>query len=134
MPQLVPTEDRDNIAHLVQGIVEDTQKLVRQEIELAKAEFKNSFTKAKAAAVSLGIGAIVGLIGGGLLAIGLVHLFQTITNLPLWASYAIMSLVYMGVAIGFILAGKRTAEEVDLLPKDAAQNIKENVQWIKKQI
>jgi Putative Actinobacterial Holin-X, holin superfamily III len=118
---------------LLGGIANDAKELLLQEVALTKLEVRYELLKAKTAAIALGIGIGIIAMGGLLLLFMLVHLLAVLTVVPLWGCYGIVGipLVILG---GVLLAtGKTKAEEVDVVPPQTAQRMKESAQWLTKQ-
>jgi uncharacterized membrane protein YqjE len=93
------TDDRPSLGTLVAGITAELSALVRGEIELAKAEVKES---AKAGAA----GAILFVVAGVLLAMvwllvtwAVVYVLVEVADLPVWASFLIVAGFYLLVAV-----------------------------------
>jgi|SRR5581483_7617294 len=128
-------ESPASVSTLVGGIIEDAQQLMRQELALARREIQEELTKAKAAAASLALGAVVSLFGGILLCFMLVHLITWVSHdwIPLWGSFAIVggSLTILGIVL--LYAARNRASEINLVPKRTVETMRENVQWIRNQ-
>jgi uncharacterized membrane protein YqjE len=93
------TDDRPSLGTLVAGITGELSALVRGEIELAKAEMRES---AKAGAA----GAALFVVAGVLLAMvwllvtwAVVYVLVEVAGLPTWASFLIVAGFYLVVAI-----------------------------------
>jgi len=125
------TRDRDlPTADLVRQLSDQTSRLIRQEMALARAELT---VKGKQA----GIGA--GLFGGagvfGLLALGALTA-TAIAALALamdtWLAALIVTVVWAVVAGAMALLGKsRVQEALPPVPEDSVESVKEDVQWTK---
>jgi len=125
------TRDRDlPTADLVRQLSDQTSRLIRQEMALARAELT---VKGKQA----GIGA--GLFGGagvfGLLALGALTA-TSIAALALamdtWLAALIVTVVWAVVAGAMALLGKsRVQEALPPVPEDSVESVKEDVQWTK---
>ena len=125
------TRDRDlPAADLVRQLSDQTSRLIRQEMALARAELT---VKGKQA----GIGA--GLFGGagvfGLLALGALTA-TAIAALALamdtWLAALIVTVVWAVVAGAMALLGKsRVQEALPPMPEDSVESVKEDVQWTK---
>jgi hypothetical protein len=122
-----------SLPDLVSGIMDDIRTLVRQEIALGRAEILQQINKTKRAAIAVSAGIGAGAVGVLFLLLLVVHLIHEAGGLPLWGSYAIVGgvLVVIGGILFFL--GKRQASEVNLVPRQTIESIKENVQWIKDQ-
>jgi hypothetical protein len=121
------------VSDLISGLVNDAQQLVHREIDLAKREVAIEVDKVKQGAVALGIGAGLAVIGALLLGQMLVYLVQTLTGLSLWVSYLIVGAIF---AIGgglMLLQGINRMKDVDPVPRETIESVKEDIQWIKEQ-
>lgn len=116
-----------SVSGLVTGILTDAQELIKQHLELFRAEVKEDFRKTKQAAIPLVIGLVVMAVGGLLLCFTLVHLLHALTypKLDLWHCYAIVTGAFLiGGGILFIV-GKHQFDSFNPLPD---QTLKE-IQW-----
>lgn len=125
-----PPETQPSMASLVTGIIDDAQKLIRQELELAKREISLEWDKAKTAAVSFAGGFLVAFFSGVMLCLMSVYLLHELAGLRLWLSYLIVGGVLGTVGRGLFLFGKTKADDVNVIPPETAETLKENAQWI----
>jgi uncharacterized membrane protein YqjE len=130
MTQQARTEAEDaSIGELVSQLSQQTSRLVRDELALAKAELKDSARHAGmgagllAAAVTLGRFAFAVLVATAVIALDLV--------LPLWLAALIVGLVLAAAAGGAALAGKKQVEEVAPVADRTVETTKQDVQEIK---
>jgi hypothetical protein len=132
MNDRLTSADQPSVTALVSGIVNDLQQLVRQQIQLARTEVKQEWDKAKTAAGALATGLGLLAAGGVLLCFMIVHLIHFF-GVPLWGCFGIVGGVL--VLAGGVLAavGYSQASNVNVVPPQTAQTLKENVQWIKNQ-
>lgn len=127
------TGPEPSMTNLVTGIIHDTQDLIKQQLALFKHEVKADLTKTKDAAISIGIGIGVILLGGIFLCLMVVELLVwAFPRLPMWGSYAIVggALVVIGVLLLYV--GKAKMQSFNPLPDESVGALKENVQWIMK--
>jgi Flp pilus assembly protein TadB len=133
--------DRINLAdsptsmtQLVGGIVADLQTLMRQELQLAKTEFRQEWDKTKTAAGSMAVGAGLLTVAGFLFCFAIVYLLSALApSLPLWACFGIVA-VALGLIGGILVAaGRSKASEIHVVPPQTAATMRENVQWLKNQ-
>jgi len=75
---------RPSITTTIIGAVADAKELLTAELTLTKLEFQREFAKAKAAAVSVALGAGLGFIGAISLVFMVVHLLATFSVVPVW--------------------------------------------------
>ena len=127
-----PTET--DLPTLLGEIGEDTQKLLRQQIDLLRGELLTELQRAQSAAVSLSAG--VGLVAtGGILSTHmLVHLLRKTTRLPLWGCYGIVGGLLGVVGTKLIHSGSKGIAGLRpfSLPQ-SAEALKENLAWLKEQ-
>jgi hypothetical protein len=115
----------------MRGLVDDVTLLMRQELALAKHEMHEEARKTKTALVSLGAGIGILAVGGLLLIVMLVHLLNALTEWPLWICYGIVGGVFAIVGAALLYRGKRYMSQVDMVPQQTVETMKENVRWIK---
>jgi len=133
MPENLHMESPPSMSALVGGIVNDAQQLIRQEMLLARREVQQELDKAKTAAVSFGAAVAILAFGALLLCFMLVYLLNEAAGLPLWGSFAIVGAVFVILGGIFFAVGKNKASDISLVPRQTAETIRENVQWLKNQ-
>src|SRR5262245_30010213 len=133
MPNHSQQTGEPSLAALLGGIINDARDLLLQEFTMAKLEMQDELRKTKTAAILLSIGIGVASIGGILLVLMLVHLLHSLTELPLWGCYGIVGGVFVLVGVIFLSTGKKTAEDIEVVPPQTVETLKENAKWIKNQ-
>lgn len=122
----------ESLGDLLKQLSTQTSTLVKQEIDLAKAE---TAEKAKAAGIGAGMLAAAGLVA--LLALGaLTATFIALlaTAMATWLAALIVTVVYLAVAGGLALIGKnRLQAAVPPVPEQTVETVKEDVEWAKTQ-
>jgi len=119
-----------SVTHLVTGIIDDAQHLLKQQAELLKADIRKDLRQAKEVGIAMiTAGALLGS-GGILLLFMLVHLLSwAIPDLPLWGSFGIVGGV-LAIAGGIVFyRGQEKLETLNPLPEQSAEAMKENLQW-----
>lgn len=127
------TDSAPSMSSLVTGIVDDVQKLIRQELALARREVKEEWSKAKTAAVSMAAGACLLGLGVVLLSLTLVFLLDRFTAIPLWGCFAVIGGIFAAIGGGLLFAGTHKAGELSVIPPRTAETMKENAEWIQNQ-
>ena len=122
-------EDR-SISDLMRALSEQTTTLVRQEIELAKAEMT-----AKGKQLGMGVGAFGGAAVLGIFAFGALtacFILALSTLVDGWLAALIVAVVY-GVVAGVLalLGKKKTQAGAPPVPERAITSTKEDVEWAK---
>jgi hypothetical protein len=136
MLQALPEEahEADNgpsLTQLVTGLIDDAEKLFKQQVELARVEIRNDIRKTKEAAQYMGVGAGITGLGGLVLALALVYLLAWLApGLALWACYAVVGGALLLIGGGLIFAGRRVIQSINPLPEQSAEALEENVQWL----
>jgi hypothetical protein len=133
MPTTSHQAGEPSLAALIGGIINDAKDILLQEFTMAKLEIQEELRQTKAAAISIGIGIGIAAIGGILLILMLVHLLQALTELPIWGCYGIVGGVLVLSGLSFFFMGKKTAEDIEVVPQETVETLKENAKWIKDQ-
>lgn len=126
-------QPEQSLVSLLSGIISDASDLMVQQLRMTKLEVQDDLRKTKAAAISLAIGAGIMALGVILLSLMLVYGLATLTSIPLWGCYGIVGGLFALVGGVMLAAGKGKAEEIDLVPEQTVQTMKENARWIKEQ-
>jgi uncharacterized membrane protein YqjE len=115
---------------LLKRLSDETTTLVKQEVELAKAELQE---KGKQAGIGAGMFGGAGLFGlGAFAALTAAVIAALELALPLWLAALIVALVYAAVAAVLALRGKRkVSEAAPPVPEQTKDTIKEDVEWAK---
>jgi uncharacterized membrane protein YqjE len=125
-----PELREQSFGELLKRISEQTSTLVRQEVELAKAEMGQKAKQAGRGAGLVGAAGVVGLAALGALTAFLIIVFDL--GMPLWAAALIVTLVWGAIAGLLALRGKRELREVaPPVPEQTIETLKEDVEWAK---
>ena len=120
------------IGELLKQLSQETTTLVRQELELAKAEVAEKGKKAGLGAGMFGGAGIVGFLALGALTAALILALDT--AMASWLAALVVGVVYAAIAGGLALAGKgRVQEAAPPVPEQTVDSVKEDVQWAKSQ-
>lgn len=119
-----------SISELIQQLSEQTSRLARQEIELAKAEMATKGKRLGLGAGAFGGAGLVALFGlGALTAAVILLLASAITP---WLAALIVAVVYLAVAGVLALVGKSKVESATPpLPERAVASVKRDVEQTK---
>jgi hypothetical protein len=118
------------VAELVKQLSEQTTRLARQELELAKAELA---IKGKRAGIGAGMFGGAGVFGfyalGALTAAAILGLA---TAVAAWVAALIVTVALGGIAGVMALQGtSKVQQATPPVPEQAAESVKEDVQWAK---
>jgi uncharacterized membrane protein YqjE len=118
------------IGELLKELANETTTLVRQELDLAKAEMRE---KAGKAGPGFGMWGAAG--ATGLLALGSLTAFLILAldgAMPNWLAALVVGLVWAAITGVLYLRGKRRVEEAGSpVPEKTIETVKEDVQWAK---
>ena len=118
------------IGELLKQLSTETTTLVRQELELAKAEVAQKGQKAGKGAGMFGGAGVVGFLAAMALTAALIMGLDK--AMPNWLAALIVGLVYAAIAGILALQGRNKIQEaVPPVPEQAADSVKEDVQWAK---
>ena len=101
------TDQRPSLGALVADIASELSHLVRGEIDLAKAEIKESAKAGAAGGALLAVACLLIAMVWLLLTWAAVYGLSQGAGLQLWASFLIVAGVYLLIAVGFALLGVR---------------------------
>ena len=135
MPASNPTDNelRERpLGEVAKDLTSDLSLLVRQEIELAKAEMTQKGRTAALGASMFGGASIVGLCAAGALTASLVLVFSLF--LPEWAAALIIGAALAATAYLLVRKGReRLADAGKPIPEQTIETVKEDVEWAKTQ-
>ena len=119
-----------SVAELIKQLSEQTSRLARQEVELAKAELA---IKGKRAGIGAGMFGGAGIFGfyalGALTATAILALA---TAMDAWLAALIITVLLGAIAGILALQGRRKVEEATPpVPEQATESAKEDVKWAK---
>jgi uncharacterized membrane protein YqjE len=121
------------VGELLKELSTQTSTLVRQELELAKAEMAEKGKRAGLGAGMFGGAGLFGLLALGALTACLIAALAT--GMEVWLAALIVAVVYAAVAGVLALLGrKKTREATPPAPEQAIESTKEDVQWAKSQV
>jgi hypothetical protein len=124
------SQTEPSVAELVKQLSEQTSRLARQEVELAKAELA---VKGKRAGIGAGMFGGAGLFGlyalGALTAAAILALATAVAG---WLAALIVAVVYGAIAGVLALQGKNKVQAATPpVPEEATESVKEDVRWAK---
>jgi len=125
--------DERSLGDLFSDLSRETTTLVRQEVQLAKAELTQSATE-----VARGIGML--LAGGAIAYAGLLFLLLAIVfgliqaGWDAWLSALVVGLVVVAIGAILVLRARASLKPANLAPRRTVETLKEDQEWAKEQI
>jgi uncharacterized membrane protein YqjE len=118
------------IGDLLKQLATETTTLVRQELDLAKAEMREKGKKAGPGFGMIGAAGGVALLALGALTACLILALDGV--MPNWLAALIVTVVYGAVAAVLYMRGKEKVDDAGSpAPRQTIETVKEDVQWAK---
>jgi uncharacterized membrane protein YqjE len=118
------------VGELLKQLANETTTLVRQELDLAKAEMREKAAKAGPGVGMWGAAGVTALLALGSLTACLILALDG--AMPNWLAALIVGLVYAAIAGLLYARGKERVEEAGSpVPEQTVETLKEDVQWAK---
>ncbi len=117
------------IGELLKELSQQTATLVRQEMELAKAEVTTQGKKAGLGAALFGGAGVIGLATLGAFTTFLILLLAE--AMPGWAAALIVTVVYGIVAAVLVMRGKHKVQDATPPAPQTVETLKEDIEWAK---
>jgi MFS family permease len=118
------------IGDLLKQLSQETTTLVRQELDLAKAEMAEKGRKAGRGAGMFGGAGVAGFLALGALTAALILALDT--AMDGWLAALVVGLVYAAIAGVLALTGKKEVQQATPpVPEQTVETVKEDVQWAK---
>jgi hypothetical protein len=131
-PAPTGVDDGRETPEVLRSLVDNTQLLVKKEIELAKLEIKQIVT-ARLMAVGFAVaGAILGLYLFGFLAVTGAKALELVV--AAWLAWLIVSGVLLLMIVVLLLLAKRKFTTPPNKPERTVTSVQETVEWAKKQV
>jgi hypothetical protein len=131
MPEL---RQERSIAELFGQLSQDMTMLVRQEVQLARAEMSEKLSRLTANLVSVIAGGFVAYVGALALVAALILALNDLANISPWVSALIVGAVLGIAGYAMLRRGLGELKRVDLAPRRTVENIKDDVQAIRNDV
>ncbi|MBX7174541.1 MAG: phage holin family protein [Pyrinomonadaceae bacterium] len=125
-------KDDRSIGELFNELAGEAGNLIRQEINLAKAELISKAVKIQQNLGLLGLGLAFGLVSFLTLTMAVILILSIF--MPLWLSALIVGFILAITAAVISFSAIQRLKETNPMPKETIATIKEDTQWLKKQI
>jgi len=123
------TENQQSLTSLVSGIVNDAQELMKQQLNLFKAELQADLKKTREAAVSLAVGVGIASVGGLMLCWALAYLVNWAFNWPTWGGFLLVGGLIAVLGGILVFVGLERFRSFNPLPDQTAEALRENLEW-----
>ena len=122
-----PKQPDKSLGDLFGDLSREFGELVRTQTELAKTEIRAQTDKAKIAAGAFGGAALAGYMALVLLSFAAAWGLSEV--MPEGFAFLIVGVIYAVVAGVLYLRGRRQVEELNIVPEQTIESVKEDVQW-----
>jgi hypothetical protein len=122
-------EDNRSITELFRDVMQDVGRIVRDEVQLAKAEFGEKTTRARSAAVPLAAAAGAAVFCAACIVTACIAALAV--AMPLWLSAVIMAMLLGAVAYQGYAVGTRKLRSLDPMPRQTIATVRQNIEWAK---
>lgn len=125
-----PAEADRSIPELLQKLAAETSLLVRQELDLARAEIVSTVKQSGPPAAAFGVAALFALgVFGALTALIIVAIALV---LPLWASALIVTILYAVITAVAAISGREGLKRIgNPTPHQTVETIKEDIRTVR---
>jgi hypothetical protein len=117
------------VTALVSGILDDAQSLVRQQVEMLKAEVKEDFRRSKRAAEFGGLGIVMLTVGFLGLVASLAYFLHEYYRFSMWASWGITGGIFLLTGAALAATSYILLERFNPLPDKTFKALQENLSW-----
>lgn len=131
MPEL---RQERGVAELFGQLSQDMTMLVRQEVQLARAEMSEKLSRLTANLVSVVAGGFVAYVGALALVAALILALNDVAGISPWVSALIVGAALAIAGYAMLRRGLGELKRVDLAPRRTVENIKDDVQAIRNDV
>lgn len=118
-----------SIGTLIGDLLRDTNRLVKDEIRLAKAEVSSKVDQAKGGATSIAVGGALALLGLIFVCLSIVYALSL--ALPGWAAALIVGGVILVIGLVMVKSGQSKLNAHNLAPTRTQENLQRDAQTYK---
>lgn len=126
-----PKQADRSLGELFGDMTGEIGTLMRKEVQLAKVELKEEVGRAGKAGGTLGAGAVSGYFALLFASLALAWLLDRVMPVPL--AFLIVAVLYAIAAAVLISKGRQQLKQVDPVPRQTVETLKEDVEWARAQ-
>ncbi|HVU35910.1 MAG TPA: phage holin family protein [Opitutaceae bacterium] len=130
-----------SLSSLIRNLRDETTTLMRQEIDLAKAELKDNTAHLASHAVQIAIGAFVGYAGAIVILVGIGLLVSSIfvrlgmqQDMAVWLALVIVGVVVALIGGGMAMRAKKAIAAEDIAPRQTGRTLRADKQWVENKL
>lgn len=126
-------KERRSLPELFSDLMRESSTLVRNEIDLAKAEMGEKLSQVSTALTSLVIGAIVALAGALVVLDGVVYTLAEFTGLELWGAALLVGIIVLIIGLVMLKKGRSNLDARNLVPRRTTESLRRDKEFVKEQ-
>lgn len=133
---LLTRDDRDHdasLGELFRRLTSDTTELLRAEVELAKAEARETGSRLAKDVARIGMAAALAFVGTLALSAFLVIVLGNALGGRYWLSSLLVGVIAAGVGYVLLQSALRDIKERGVTPEKTIASLRENAQWAKEE-
>jgi uncharacterized membrane protein YqjE len=123
-----------SVQFLLGGIVSDIRQLLRQEVQLARCELYDEWRKLRVVLCAVAAGGVFLASSVLPLAFAFVYLLHEVAGLPRWGAFGLVGGVLFVLGLTGVGLAAYKAVQIRVIPPQTAETLKENVEWLRKQM
>ncbi|MCL6429739.1 MAG: phage holin family protein [Anaerolineae bacterium] len=121
-----------SLTDLVAEIMRDLQRLVRDEVRLARTEISESIADVATGVAALGVAAVMAFLGVAF--IGVAAFFALLLALPGWASGLLVAAGFFILAAIAFFVGRSQLKMSRLRPEQTIRSLEEDREWLESRL
>jgi fructose-specific phosphotransferase system IIC component len=122
-------DEQTSIPGLIKGLLDDARNLIREELQLARAEIREEVSALQTVTIAFAVAAVVGLMGAMLLSVALGGALAYFLRWPSWAGYGIVAVLFLAGGWGLCLYARGRLSAIRAIP-NTTETMKENLAWM----
>lgn len=132
MAQQQAIKDDRSLGELFSELANETGTLIRHEVALVQTELTQKVVQT---GIKIGVLAIGGVLALAALMALLTSLIIVLANvIPLWISALVVGIALGIIAAVMIASAIKMLKDTNLVPEQTVETLKEDAQWLKKQV
>jgi len=123
-----------SLGELFADLTRESSTLIRQEVNLAKAEMTQKAARAGKDVALIGVGAFIAYAGALVLFAAITLMLVQLAGMPAWGAallVAVIALVGGGV---LAMSGVNALKKIDPTPQNTIDTLQEDARWAKRQL
>ena len=130
---MAQVRDERSLADLFSELARESSTLIRQEVQLAKAELTQSATEAGRAIAFLVVGGAVAYAGVLFLLLAIVFVLIE-AGIDPWLAAGLVGLVVVVIGAVLVMRARASLSAENLAPRRTVTTLKEDTEWAKEQL